>query len=138
MTWTEPSPTVLMHPDAPPMLCHLSDGETLVALHHNRFSDRHYTGLSATKREVMRDRSEIWASLSTNEGRTWSEPRFLFANALAETLENPWRNHQCSYMDLFADRDTLHLFVPHRWRQALHLWFKEETLLRLPTREELA
>ena len=138
VTWTEPSPTVLMHPDAPPMLCHLSDGETLVALHHNRFSDHRYTGLSATKREVMRDRSEIWASLSTNEGRTWSEPRFLFANALAETLENPWRNHQCSYIDLFADRDTLHLFVPHRWRQALHLWFKEEALLRLPTREELA
>jgi len=69
----------------------------------------------------MADRSEIWASLSTDGGRTWTEPRFLFANALAPTLESDWRNHQCSYLDMFPDGDTLHLFLPHRWRQALHL-----------------
>ncbi|MHC4399568.1 MAG: exo-alpha-sialidase, partial [Planctomycetota bacterium] len=29
-TWTEPKPTPLVHPDAPPMVFHLADGRTLV------------------------------------------------------------------------------------------------------------
>ena len=66
---------------------------------------------------------ECWAS--TDEGHTWDEPRFVFANALHETLESAFRNHQCSYMDMFADGNDIHLFVPRRWRQILHLRFKE-------------
>ncbi|MHB1295650.1 MAG: sialidase family protein [Anaerolineae bacterium] len=134
-TWTEPEPTSLVHPDAPPMVCRLTDG-VLVALHHNRYSDRNYNGLSR-KPEIMKDRSEIWVATSADEGRTWSEPRFLFANALAETLEDPFRNFQCSYVDVFQDGDRLHLFVPHRWRQVLHLWIEIEDLWRLPTRMAL-
>jgi len=135
-SWAEPIPTTLIHPDAPPMLTHLSDGATLLALHHNRYSDRNYVGLSG-RPEVMKDRSEIWAALSHDGGRTWSEPRFLFANALAETLESAFRNYQCSYIDVFPVGDVLHLFVPHRWRQVLHLTLPEAALSRLPTRQEL-
>lgn len=135
-TWAAPTPTPLIHPDAPPMLTHLSDGKTLLALHHNRYSDRNYVGLSA-RPEVMKDRSEIWTATSTDGGRTWSEPRFLFANALDETLENAFRNYQCSYIDVFGVGELLHLFVPHRWRQVLHLTLKEGDLARLPTAGEL-
>jgi hypothetical protein len=81
----------------------------------------------------MKDRSEVWVATSQDEGITWSEPRFIFANALAETLENPFRNYQCSYIDVFPDGDNLHLFVPHRWRQALHLTFPVAALSRFPT-----
>ena len=85
----------------------------------------------------MLDRSEIWVSLSTDEGRTWSEPRFVFANALAPAFENPWRNYNCSYVDMFPDEGTLNLFVPHRWERALHLQMKEGDLGNLPTKSEV-
>lgn len=128
-TWTDPKPTILVHPDAPPMLFHLADERTLVAFHHNVHTGHHF---------AMKDRSQIWVSISTDEGHTWSEPRFVVANALDETLENAFRNHQCSYIDMFADGDEVHLFVPHRWRQVLHLHFKESDLGKLPTEGELA
>jgi len=137
VNWEKPAPTPLVHPDAPPMLTHLSDGKTLLVLHHNRFSDVNFTGLDAIKPEVMKDRSEIWTSLSHDGGRTWSEPRFLFVNALSEYFESPFRNYQCSYIDIFTEGDILHLFVPHRWRQVLHLTLPEAALSRLPTRREM-
>jgi photosystem II stability/assembly factor-like uncharacterized protein len=86
-TWTAPKPTVLVHPDAPAMLFHLADGKTLVAFHHNVHGGGHFN---------YADRSQIWVSLSTDEGRTWSEPRFVFCNALDETLGHNFRNYQCS------------------------------------------
>ncbi len=49
-TWETPAPTPLVHPDAPPMLFHLSDGKTLAAFHHNRHHDRNYVGLGGTTR----------------------------------------------------------------------------------------
>jgi hypothetical protein len=110
------------------MLFHLSDRKTLAAFHHNRHTDLNYTGLSGSKEEGMKDRSEIWVSLSRDEGRTWTEPRFVFANARAPFFNNPWRNHQCSYMDMFVDGDALNFFVPHRWCQVLHLTMKESNL----------
>ena len=137
-TWSKPKATVLVHPDAPPMLFHLSDGKTLVAFHHNRHHDTDYTGLDGGKQALMADRSEIWVSTSTDEGVTWSEPRFAFANALAPSFSNAWRNYNCSYLDAFADGGTLHIFCPHRWQQALHLRLRAEDLGKLPTRVELA
>jgi hypothetical protein len=122
---------------APPMLFHLSDGKTLIAFHHNRFSDLNYTGLG-DKKEIMKDRSEIWASTSADGGRTWSEPRFVFANALAPSFPAAWRNYQCSYLDMFVDGGILQIFVPHRWHQVLHLTLKESALASLPRRSELA
>ena len=131
-TWSDPQPTPLIHPDAPPMLFKLSDGATLAAFHHNRHHDRDYTGLSSTKPELMADRSELWVSLSSDGGRSWSAPRFLLANALQASFDTPFRNHQCSYMDLFIDAGTIHLFIPHRWQQVTYLRFPESLLHDLP------
>ncbi|RLI33624.1 hypothetical protein DRO66_09930 [Candidatus Bathyarchaeota archaeon] len=127
-TWSEPKPTVLIHPDAPPMLFQHPDGKTLVAFHHNRHSGSHFK---------QTDRSEIWVSLSVDQGTTWSEPRFVFANALAATSRSPWHDHQCSYIDAFSDGPDMHIFVPHRWRRALHLHIKANEMEKLPTKAEL-
>ena len=128
-TWSEPKPTALVHPDAPPMLFHHPDGKTFVAFHHNRHSGRHFK---------TADRSEIWVSLSADGRRTWGEPRFVFANAMAATSRSSFYDHQCSYLDAFADGDEFHLFVPHRWKRALHLHLKASDLNRLPTKAGLA
>jgi Neuraminidase (sialidase) len=135
-TWTKPKPTPLVHPDAPPMLFHLSDGKTLAAFHHNRHAQSQYAGLTSNM-EGQKDRSEIWVSLSRDGGETWTEPRFAFANALAETEPSTWHNHQCSYVDAFTDAGVLRLFVPHRWKRALYLTLKESDLESLPTRAEI-
>ena len=63
------------------MLFKLSNGD-LAAFHHNRHHDLDYTGLSGDKEALMGDRSEIWVAISKDGGRTWGEPRFVFANAL--------------------------------------------------------
>ena len=127
-TWSKPKPTALVHPDAPPMLFHHPDGKTLIAFHHNRHSGGHFN---------QSDRSEIWVSLSADQGRTWSEPRFVFANALAPGKQSGFYNHQCSYMDMFADGEDLHLFIPHRWKRAMHLRLKASGLEKLPARAQL-
>lgn len=136
LTWTKPTASSLVHPDAPPMLFRHSDGKTLIAFHHNRHSRGVYQGLSE-KMPGMKDRSEIWVATSTDEGRTWSEPRFLFANAAAPDLKNDWYNYQCSYLDAFVDGGKWHLFVPHRWQQVLHLTIEESALATLPTLSQL-
>jgi hypothetical protein len=92
-----------------------------------------YKGLGRNP-EAFQDRSEIWLALSTDGGLSWSESQFVFANALAETLGNDFRNYQCSYVDVFGDGDTLHLFVPHRWRQVLHLQLTESDIAAFPTK----
>jgi len=137
-TWTEPASTPLIHPDAPPMVTHLSDGNTLVCLHHNRFHDHDYTGLDPSKVSIMGDRSEIWAAISTDCGKTWSEPGFLYCNAVRhEEGKPPFINYMCSYNDIWVDDGVLNIFVPHRWQQALHLQIREEELYRLPKRSDL-
>ncbi len=135
-TWSNPEPTPLVHPDAPPMLFMLSNGD-LAALHHNRRHDLDYTGLSGDKEALMGDRSEIWVAISPDGGRTWGYPRFVFANALAPAYAMPFMNHQCSYIDAFVDDGVVNLFVPHRWHQALHLRIPEAALHELPTAAEL-
>lgn len=135
-TWSEPKPTPLVHPDAPPMLFHLSDGKTLAAFHHNRYSMRNYEGLNASP-EVMKDRSEIWVAFSNDGDCTWSEPRFVFANALAPNLPDAFFNHQCSYIDAIVDGGVVNLFVPHRWARVLQLRVTERDLSMLPTRSDL-
>ena len=134
-TWTDARPTSLVHPDAPPMITHLSDGKTLVCFHHNRFHDFNYSGLSTGKTAIMGDRSEIWAAFSKDCGETWSEPVFVYCNAVKhDEAKEPFFNNQCSYNDLFMDGDTLNIFIPHLWRQAVHLQIKEADLLKLPTK----
>ena len=135
-TWSEPAPTPLVHPDAPPMLFHLADGKTLVAFHHNRHARTQYTGLTANM-EGQKDRSELWVAMSTDEGRSWTEPRFVLANALVPQKDIAWYDHQCSYADLVVDGENLHLFLPHRWEHVLHLRLKASDLARLPQRADL-
>jgi hypothetical protein len=111
------------------MVFHLSDNKTLIAFHHNRFDP---------KRTMNRDRSEIWMSLSKDRGHTWSEPRFVFANALSEKTEpRGWLANNCSYIDAFADNGVLHIFQPHRWRQAIHLTIKEKDLKKLMRKKQI-
>jgi hypothetical protein len=138
-TWSKPHPTSLVHPDAPPMLFHLSDGETLIAFHHNRHSvtKETYAGLGSNP-ECFVDRSEIWFATSADKGHTWSAPRFLFANALAPSFEKPFRNYQCSYMDAVIESGTIRLIVPRRWERVLCLQFAEADLATMATKEELA
>ena len=135
-TWSTPAPTPLVHPDAPPMLFHLSDGKTLAAFHHNRCALN--DGDLGPDHPAMQDRSEIWVSLSSDNGFTWTEPRFVLANAAAPNLKNDWANWQCSYLDVFVDNGILNLFLPHRWQRCLHLQLTEAELHRLPTATELA
>ena len=40
-------------------------------------------------------------------------------------------------MDMFADGEDLHMFVPHRWQRVLHLHLKADDLRRLPTKAAL-
>ncbi|HBJ86277.1 MAG TPA: hypothetical protein DDZ88_20915 [Verrucomicrobiales bacterium] len=136
-TWTEPAPSTLVHPDAPPMLFPLSDGKTLVAFHHNKVPTTGNGELS-DKAELMKMRSEVWASLSTDEGHTWSEPRFVLANAVAPVHAVSGFNSQCSYLDAFTENGVMHLFMPHRWQQVLHLTIKEDAFGKLPTKAMLA
>jgi hypothetical protein len=119
------------------MLFMLSDGKTLAAFHHNRYcsGEEAYAGLTPG---VFLDRAEIWVSLSRDDGHTWSEPRFVLANALAPTFDKAFRNYQCSYMDMFTDAGEVHLFLPHRWERIVHLRLTEEHLASLPTKVDLA
>ena len=128
-TWTEPRATVLAHPCASPMVFHLSDGKTLIAFHHNR--DR--GGLF-----VHEDRSELWASLSEDNGYTWSEPRFLLANAAQPSTHWGGRGMVCvSYCDAIVDGDDIHLFTDHLFRQIVQVSFQAGDLTRFPARSNL-
>jgi hypothetical protein len=133
-TWTYPKPTSLIHPDAPPMLFKLSDDKTLIAFHHN--SSRMQTA-DLTVGSQHYDRAELWFSTSTDGGHTWSEPRFLLVTALKPAFNNPWRDYNVSYCDMFTDNGMIHLFMPHRWSRALHLVFSEKDLEKFVTGKEL-
>jgi hypothetical protein len=140
------------------MIYYLSDHKTLIALHHNRAVMRSVyepihsdwlkmpapseaeVELGKKYRHSVDDwvsRSEIWFSLSHDGGKTWSEPRFMFANALAETLDEANPDYQCSYVDLFVDQGYVNLILPHRWQQVVHLRFPESKLDSFLTRDEL-
>ena len=119
------------------MVFHSSDRKTLINFFHNRHTGTQYTGLSGTM-DGMKDRSEIWVTLSSDGGRNWSEPRFLFANATQMNPEkNGWFNHQVSYLDAVIDKGTIHVFCPHLWNRAVYLTLQESDLQKLPTKEML-
>lgn len=125
LTWSDPKPTPLIQPDAPPMLFHLSDGKTLIALHHNKYdpSQPHFNSRWG--------RNELWFATSKDEGETWSEPRFIVADVFAGD------RRAISYADLVVNGDTLNLFISPNWENALHLQFKESDLKKFPTAKEL-
>ena len=125
-TWTDPKPTELVHPDAPPMVFHLGDAKTLIAFIHNRYDPRrpHFDKAA---------RNEVWCSLSKDEGRTWSEPRLVFAGANAEG-----HIHSNSYLDMIADGSRIHVFLGQKGRQLLYLQFDESDFSTFMTKAGLA
>jgi BNR repeat-like domain len=128
-TWSDPSPTPLVHPDAPPMIEKLSDGKTIIALHHNRSTGGGFN---------RDDRSEVWISLSHDDGVTWTEPRFFMSTATTITRQLFGSEQYCiTYCDLLADDGTLNIFLPHLWRQILQVRMKETDLSKLPTKRDL-
>ena len=74
---------------------------------------------------------------SHDEGRTWSEPRFVLANSAGGGTIGDYLNWSVSYSDVLADRGVVHLFFSHQFRQVLHVCFEEKMLSRLPTRADL-
>jgi Neuraminidase (sialidase) len=128
-TWTDPSPTPLVHPDAPPMIEKLSDRKTIIALHHNRSAGGGFN---------RDDRSELWVSLSHDDGITWTEPRFFMSTSTTTTRHLFGSEQYCiTYCDLLADDGTLNIFLPHLWRQVLQVRMKETELVKLPTKKDL-
>ena len=113
------------------MVFPLTDRKTLVAFHHNR-----YTG-GETHHPSGGDRSELWASLSHDGGMTWSEPRFVLANAAAPGHFGAFADSSVSYVDAIAESGTLHVFISHQFRQVLHVHFPEASLRAFPARKEL-
>ena len=143
-SWSGPEPTTLEHPDAPAMVFLLSDGKTIMVLHHNRSSGKELPMAERAhlggNHPAMKDRAQVWVSLSRDGGETWDAPRFLLANALlpAEQARGPFFNYQCSYMDAFVDKGIVHFFMPHRWKRVIHLTMAESELTGLPFNEALA
>ena len=129
-TWSAPEPTPLIHPLAPPMVFRLSDSKTLAAFHHNR-----YTG-GETNSPAGIDRSELWVSLSHDQGTSWSEPRFVIANSNQPYGPGAFA-YSVSYIDAIADRGTLHVFISHQFRQVIHVSLAESLLPKLPARRDL-
>jgi hypothetical protein len=128
-TWTNLFPTSLVHPDAPPMIQKLSDGKTLIALIHNRNTGGIYN---------RDDRSEVWISLSHDDGFTWTEPRFFMSTATTTTRLLFGHEQYClTYCDLLANDGMLNIFLPHLWRQVLQVRMPESELSRLPTKHDL-
>jgi Neuraminidase (sialidase) len=128
-TWSDPAPTPLVHPDAPPMIEMLSDGKTIIALHHNRGKGGFFN---------IDDRSELWMALSHDGGVTWTEPRFLMSSATATSRKLAGNLvSSLTYCDLIAEDGVLNIFLPHLWRQVLQVRMKESELEKLPTRRDL-
>jgi hypothetical protein len=130
VTWTRPESTTLVHPLAPPMVFFLSDRKTIAAFHHNS-----YTG-GETNSPSGFDRRELWVSLSRDQGRTWTQPRFVLANANEPAGPGAF-SYSVSYIDAIAEQGRMHLFISHQFRQVLQVTFPEALLQELPTRHDL-
>jgi hypothetical protein len=127
-TWSEPAPTTLAHPDAPPMIAAL-DAETLVVFHHNRAVPGKFSHTN---------RVELWVSLSRDKGHTWGEPRFVIANACEAPRLSGWGGStpMVSYADILVEDGTVHLFLDHQMRQVLQARFALRDIESLPTRAD--
>jgi hypothetical protein len=111
------------------MIERLSDGKTLIALHHNRSTGGAFN---------LDDRSEVWISLSHDGGITWTVPAFFMSTATTVGRLVFGKHVSClTYCDLLADDGMLNIFLPHLWRQLLQVRISEADLTKLPTRREL-
>jgi len=130
LSWSETQETPgLVHPDAPPMVFLPAGGKRLIAFIHNRYTAEH-------PHHYHPDRGTLWFAVSDDAGRTWSEPRFLIAQA-KHTDKPTSCDPDVSYVDLLVDGTALHLFVGDGQRGALHLAFSEQDLEAFPDQESL-
>jgi hypothetical protein len=130
LTWSDYTEVPgLVHPDAPPMVFRLADGKRLIAFIHKRYDSKH-------PHHYHPDRVELWFAVSEDQGRSWSEPRFVIAQA--KHTDRPLScDPDVSYVDLLVDGSALHLFVADGHRQTVHLQFAERELGAFPTRQAL-
>jgi len=131
LTWTDAAEVPgLLHPDAPPMVFRFDGGKRLIAFIHNRYDKKH-------PHHYHPDRVELWFATSADEGRSWSEPRFIIAQA--KHTDHPLScDPDVSYVDLLVDEANLHLFVGDGQRQAVQVSFSADRLEEFPTRRDLA
>ncbi len=122
-TWSAPSPTPLVHPDAPPMVFRDDTDDTLIALIHNRPGG------------WFEGRESLWISVSADDGATWSEPSFLLANAATPLRQLPgskFEFKQVSYADMVIQNGIAHVFFDHGCRQLVHVRLPVANVKRLP------
>jgi len=124
-TWSDPKPTTLVQPDAPPMIFHLGNSKALIAFIHNRY-DPNEPGFQKSAR------NELWCSISKDEGHTWSEPRFVLAG-----INPAGFIHSLSYIDMFADHSRINFVIGHGRKQLLYLQFDERDIKGFLTRDKL-
>lgn len=133
LTWSETQETPgLVHPDAPPMVFRFDGGKGLIAFIHNRYDEKY-------PHHHHPDRGELWFATSVDDGRSWSEPRFLIAQAKRPDHPDPTAScdPDVSYVDLLIDGATLHLFVADRQRQTVQVSFSADRLDEFPNARDL-
>lgn len=130
LTWTDTAEVPgLLHPDAPPMVFRFDAGKRLIAFVHNRYDEKH-------PNHYHPDRVELWFATSADDGRSWSEPRFMIAQA--KHTDHPLScDPDVSYVDLLVDEASLHLFVADGQRQAVQVTFSADRLDEFPTKSDL-
>jgi len=116
-TWTPARNTGLPHPCAPAPVYRLPDGRLLIFTHN--------CGKESLTMWVQ-SRDKLWIALSSDEGKTWEQPRFL-----VQTPTPDQHNGVC-YPDLLQDGDELHIFVDHHFHDTLYLRLTLDELEQLP------
>ena len=125
-TWSEPKPTPLVHPDAPPMVFQLADGRTLIALIHNRhdplaplqdFRPQRNLGRAVARRRAHLERAAVRLR-GSSRGRAGAVPQLLVRRSV-------------------GGRSGLALVPQSTGAQLLHLTFRESDLAGFPTKAEL-
>ena len=130
LTWSDTAEVPdLVHPDAPPMVFPLTQEDGLIAFIHNRYTAEH-------PYHYHPDRNALWLATSHDAGQTWSEPRFILAQA--KHTDNPLSlDPDVSYVDLLVDGPELHLFVSDGQHQVLYVRFRKDQLSQFPVAADI-
>ena len=127
----------MLQPHAPPMVFKLPDGKLLSLTHNNRGAGKGAQGQA---------RISLWGLVSEDKGQTWSEPRFILANAaldlnsesvIPDDLEAKKLVGGVTYADLVVDGETLHIFLDRSKRQILQFSFTLDDLAKMSLESDL-
>ena len=117
-TWSDGvSVPELPHSAAPPGPYFLSDGKTIIS-----FIDRNPDWR----------RSEIWFSISRDDGHTWEPSRFLLKVDDSDDESN-WA-HSIKYPAVIAESGVLNVFFSYGWHKLYQFKIEEKDLARFPTK----